>query len=106
VLKKILIAGLILAVVIYLVHENDRRNKRQAEIRKANTEEKIQKNLNATPTVKAHEVNGGQVLILDIPYVDSSSNLFLESQRCFVWRDTLGSSISCPHQPNYLANDF
>ncbi len=48
------------------------------------------------PSVQAHELTGGSLLVINVPVVDGFGGT--ESQQCFVWRDTAfkTSSMTCP----------
>lgn len=52
-----------------------------------------------TPVPRTYTMNGNQLLVIDVPVADSSG--FVESQRCFVYRDAefKTSTMSCPQPP-------
>ena len=49
-----------------------------------------------TPVPRTYRYGDGELMVLDIPSANGSG--FVESQRCFVWRDMelKTSSLSCP----------
>jgi hypothetical protein len=51
-------------------------------------------------TPRTVQVGQHQVLVIDVPSVELG--IFIENQRCYVWRDAefRVSSMSCPHQPS------
>lgn len=58
--------------------------------------------LSVTPQPRTYRLDAGELKVLDVPAADSSG--FLETHKCFVWRDIefKTSSISCSHQPDML----
>lgn len=61
-----------------------------------------QAQLEKGPAVRTHKVDGGELKVIDTPVSDIPG--LVETQRCFVWRDTelKTSSISCPQPPGGL----
>lgn len=77
--------------------ENARAAKKAARM------ESAERALSATPPMRTYRYESGQLLVLEIPFKDSSGEL--ETHRCLVWRDAefKSSSLSCPHEsPDFL----
>lgn len=102
--KKIVIGLLVVGGLVWWLDKYRTDQKIANEQYRNNRNAIIQKNINTPPNIKTHDVDGGQVLILDIPYADTRNPHFLESQKCFVWKDSTSSSMSCPHQPEIVLN--
>lgn len=57
-----------------------------------------------TPIPRVYRYTDGELRILDVP--TASKNGFLESNRCFIWRDMelKTASLSCPGPADYLSS--
>lgn len=55
--------------------------------------------LSKTPVPRIYSLQGNQLQVIEVPVADSYG--FVESQRCFVWRDQefKQATISCPQPP-------
>jgi hypothetical protein len=55
--------------------------------------------LNKGPSTRTHKVDGGELRVIETPVSEFPG--IVETQRCFVWRDTefKTASISCPQPP-------
>ena len=60
--------------------------------------------VSVTPVPRTYNINGNQLLVLDVPVLDGPGHL--EMQRCFVWRDSemSAATISCPQPPEIMLN--
>jgi hypothetical protein len=74
-------------------------NQNQEKAKKILVQKRIEQNRLATPSASTHNIAGGQIIVLDVPYPSSVIPEWKESQKCFIWRDPTGTAISCPHQP-------
>ncbi|MES3041787.1 MAG: hypothetical protein V4730_11650 [Pseudomonadota bacterium] len=63
---------------------------------------KAEVQLSKTPVPRTYNIQGNQLQVLDVPVADSSG--FVESQRCFVYRDAefKTATMSCPQQAEVL----
>lgn len=53
------------------------------------------------PSTRAHRIGAsGELFVLEVPSA-TARGLILETQQCFVWRDTefRTATMSCPHPP-------
>ena len=71
----------------------DRETRRADRVRKA--DDQVAKG----PRTVTHQLPNGQLVVMDVPVADSMG--FVESQRCFVWRDMEfhTATVSCPQSP-------
>jgi hypothetical protein len=71
---------------------------RTAERLKSEARAKVKAASPITP--RTVQVGQHQLLVIDVPSVELG--IFIENQRCYVWRDAefRVSSMSCPHQPS------
>jgi hypothetical protein len=97
-----ILVALVAAGAFWLKHLNDDDRKRSAE--------KHQKRLaiaqKAEPSAKTFQVSGGQITVLAIPYTTEIDPTFVEVQRCFVWRDSVGTAtMACPSQPEIALSE-
>lgn len=55
-----------------------------------------------TPQPRSYRFDGNELKIIDVPVKDSSG--FIDSQRCFVWRDAefRSATMSCGQMPDVL----
>jgi hypothetical protein len=55
-----------------------------------------------TPEPRSYRFDGNELKIIDVPVKDSSG--FIDSQRCFVWRDAefRSATMSCGQMPDVL----
>ena len=83
---------LALPVLASCWQEEPRPSKASREKRIAQAQEILAK----TPVPRTYRYGDGELMVLDIPSANGSG--FVESQRCFIWRDTelKTSSLSCP----------
>ena len=92
----LLIGGGLLAYI----YQSDQDQKKAARQR----EQRLAKVHSAKPSATSYALDGGQITVLQIPYPDEFNAEYLNTQRCFVWRDASGSStMSCQQRPNYFA---
>lgn len=77
--------------------ENTRRSERRVEIRAVST----------MPRIQEYQLSQGQILVVDVPAANVNMPKFIETRRCFVWRDSNGSSsaISCEATPDILPDE-
>lgn len=61
--------------------------------------------LNRSPDVRTYHLDGSELKSIEVPVKDSSG--FVDSQRCFVWRDQefKTATISCGQQPDILISN-
>lgn len=55
-----------------------------------------------TPIPRRLKIDGHDLLVIDIPSKNPAG--FVESQRCYVWRDTQfnTATMTCPHEADYV----
>jgi hypothetical protein len=58
-----------------------------------------------TPEPRTYRFDGNELKIIDVPVKDSSG--FIDSQRCFVWRDAefRSATMSCGQMPEVLLGE-
>ena len=74
--------------------ERQARRSSKLEADKARVRQIVQ----AGPKATVHALDQGTLTVLDIPSA-SPIDILYDTQRCYVWRDDMGSSITCPHEP-------
>lgn len=76
------------------------RAKVRADLR-AEREAKVQAFVAQPPSVLKHDLEGGQLMVLDIPVSRDGSK---ERQTCFVWRDSAlkSAAFTCPTREVYI----
>ena len=90
---SLLIGGGLLAYI----YQSDQDQKKAAR----QHEQRLAKVHSAQPSATSYALDGGQITVLQIPYPDDINAEYLNTQRCFVWRDASGSStMSCQQAPN------
>jgi len=83
--------------VLAFVYQNDQDRKKAIR----QQEQRVAKVHFAQPSATTYALDGGQITVLQIPYPDQFNAEYLNTQRCFVWRDASGSStMSCQQAPN------
>ena len=95
----------LLLVVLLLVACDDKasdavRAKVRADLR-AERAAKVQAFTAQPPNVLRHDLDGGQLMVLDIPVSRDGSK---ERQTCFVWRDEAlkSAAFTCPTREVYI----
>jgi hypothetical protein len=58
--------------------------------------------LSKTPVPRSYRLDGNELKVIDVPIKDSQG--FLDSMRCFIWRDVefKTATMSCGAQPEVL----
>lgn len=61
--------------------------------------------LSQTPTPRSYRFDGNELKIIDVPVKDGAG--FIDTQRCFVWRDAefRSATLSCGQMPEVLLGD-
>ena len=71
-------------------------DKEVVKVWKAKNKERVESKLSKGPDTRTHTLPAGQLLVMEVPVSDYPGGL--DSQRCFVWRDTefKTAAVSCP----------
>lgn len=96
---RIVAIGICIALCGCIGDSPPSKAKKSREQRKAEAQEAISR----TPMPRRYAIDGNQLLVVDVPVLDPGS-VYVDSQRCFVWRDAefRTSTISCPHPPELV----
>jgi len=96
--------GLLLIVVVALAGCGEPPAPTTAA-RKASRQEKADKALSTTPVPRSYRFDGNELKVIEVPVKDGSG--FVDTQRCFVWRDQefKTASISCESRPEIALSD-
>jgi hypothetical protein len=92
-LEQIIYICLGVAIVAYVWWNHSETTKRQEA---AADKKRIVALAAKVPTSTTYNVEGGQIVVLDIPVPIKGVPTIGEVQRCFVWRDGAGSTMACP----------
>lgn len=89
---------ILIAAALGLVGCNNSVAEKPAKTRQQRSTE-TEAQLSKGPTVRVHKIDGGELKVIDTPVSDIPG--LVETQRCFVWRDTefKTSAVSCPQPP-------
>jgi hypothetical protein len=89
------------AVVLVGCSEAPSKPLRTKENRQAAAESALAK----TPVPRSYRFEGSELKIIEVPVKDGSG--FVDSQRCFVWRDAefKSSALSCGSVPDLVVGD-
>lgn len=93
--------GLLLIVVVALAGCGEPPAPTTAA-RKASRQEKADKALSTTPVPRSYRFDGNELKVIEVPVKDGSG--FVDTQRCFVWRDAefRSATMSCGQMPDVL----
>lgn len=99
-MRALLLVGVMLLVACGDKASDAVRAKVRADLR-AEREAKVQAFVAQPPKVLRHDLDGGQLMVLDIPVSRDGSK---ERQTCFVWRDEAlkSASFTCPTREVYI----
>jgi hypothetical protein len=95
----LLLAAVIVAIGLLVSCE---QHDKQPAARRQGSKERADQLMAEQPPVVRQQVGGGELLVIETRHRDGN---FVESQRCYVWRDTefKTTSMSCPADPDYPA---
>ena len=70
--------------------------------RAAQRQERAEKALSTTPVPRSYRIDGNELKVIEVPVKDGSG--FVDTQRCFVWRDAefRSATLSCGQMPEVL----
>lgn len=73
--------------------------------KKASRQEKAESALSVNPVPRSYRFDGNELKVIEVPVKDGSG--FVDTQRCFVWRDQefKTASISCESRPEIVVSD-
>lgn len=94
---------LTLSVALSACSDEPSKSPQVGQDKRATRVAKAEERLSVTPVPRTYTIQGNQLVVLEVPTRTSSG--FVESQRCFVWRDQefKTATMSCPQPPEIAA---